>query len=158
MVRYAREVIAAEVSGKAAPPSPDFGPPHPVFVTIEKNNRVLGCRGTLETHKASLADEIGSAARSACAHDPRYRPLRQNGLEGFLVTVTVVDRLESLDSVQNLQPSDGLVLSAGSKQGIVLPWEGKDPAIRLKWAYQKAGVPVGSGARLLRMTAERWRG
>jgi hypothetical protein len=40
----------------------------------------------------------------------------------------------------------------------VLPWEGKDPRIRLKWAYQKAGVAIGASANLYRLTATRFRG
>lgn len=74
------------------------------------------------------------------------------------VTVTVVDRLEPLSAISDLAPADGLVLRAGSKVGIVLPWEGKDPKIRLGWAYKKAGLPANSSATLERMIARRARG
>jgi AMMECR1 domain-containing protein len=154
----ARDVIESEVRKTPPPKIPDLGRPRPVFVTIERDNKVLGCRGSLATRKGSLGDEVAEAARSACAHDPRYRPVRERDLDRFLVTVTLVDRLDPIDNMASLQPEDGLVLTAGSRSGIVLPWEGKDPATRLRWAYQKAGVPVGSPAKLSRMVAERWRG
>ncbi|WP_227624996.1 AMMECR1 domain-containing protein [Fimbriimonas ginsengisoli] len=158
MVRFAREIVQAEVRHAAPPPMRDFGRASPVFVTIERNGQILGCRGSLAPRRATLAEELVDTARGAAAHDPRYRPVREQDLNGFLVTVTVVDRLEPISDAHGIRPEDGLVLSSGSKKGVVLPWEGKDPALRLKWAYQKAGVPVGSAVTLQRMVAERWRG
>jgi len=158
LVRFARATVTAQVTGTPAVKVPAFGSAKPVFVTIERHGAILGCRGSVMTHRTTLGDEISDAARSACAHDPRYRPLTRSDVQDFLVTVTVVDHLEAISSVQGLRPADGLVLTSGTRTGIVLPWEGKDPEVRLRWAYQKAGVPLGSAARLEKMTAERWRG
>ena len=133
-------------------------PSRPVFVTIELGGRVVGCRGTLEVRKASLQQEVEEDARAACAHDPRYRPLSASDLPKILVTVTVIDRLQPVSSVDGLGPEDGLVLKADGKTGVVLPWEGKDPRTRLKWAYRKAGVAEGASATLFRMVARRDRG
>ena len=74
------------------------------------------------------------------------------------VTVTVVDRLESIKNVSRLSPKDGLVLQSGDRIGVVLPWEGKDPKVRLEWAYRKAGVKQGERVNLHLMVAERYRG
>jgi hypothetical protein len=40
----------------------------------------------------------------------------------------------------------------------VLPFEGKDPKVRLTWAYRKAGVAENVACNLQRMFAERFRG
>ena len=74
------------------------------------------------------------------------------------MTVTLIERLEPLTDLATLRPGDGLVLTAGSRTGIVLPWEGRDPKTRLDWAYRKAGVVRGASVRLQRLIAPRYRG
>lgn len=157
LISLARSAVEAEVQGKPTQTSGKT-PPRPVFVTIEIDGQVRGCRGDLRTRAKSLEEEVVLAARSAAAHDPRYRPLTPKDLKRYLVTVTVVGRLEPLGTIAMLTPEEGLVLKAGSRTGIVLPWEGKDPATRLKWAYRKAGVAEGSAVSLQKLIAERFRG
>jgi len=163
LIALARATVQAVVACCALPPLPPSGvrtPAEGVFVTIERNNVVLGCRGTLRLHCRSLEEEVAEAARSAAGSDPRYRPLTRADLKDFLVTVTIIERLEPMErgAVASLRPDDGLVLTAGGRTGVVLPYEGKDPAVRLRWAYRKAGVTEGAACTLLRMTAERFRG
>jgi AMMECR1 domain-containing protein len=100
-------------------------------------------------------------ARSAAAFDPRYRPLTRDDLRDFLVTVTIIERLEPMEksAIGSLTPEHGLVLkTTGGKTGVVLPFEGKDPKVRLTWAYRKAGVAENVACNLQRMFAERFRG
>jgi hypothetical protein len=127
-------------------------------VTIERDGRVLGCRGSLEARTGSLEAEVVLAAQAAAVHDPRYRRLTPADTQRFLVTVTIMDRLEPIRDVSGLTPSAGLVLRSGGRCGVVLPWEGKDPAVRLRWAYTKAGETQGASVQLFRMIAERYRG
>jgi len=158
LIQLAKQTVEAEVAGTAIPTPVTRSEVHPVFVTIEKNGKVLGCRGGLESRTTSLEDEVILAARGAAAHDPKYKPLARTDLSGILVTITIVTGTRPIPSVQGLEPSDGLVLRHGDRIGIVLPWEGKDPNVRLMWAYQKAGVPVGASAELWRLVATRSRG
>ena len=165
LIRLARAAVRAEVTGTPLPPlvqHASAASARPVFVTIERgsNGAVIGCRGSLVCRERSLQDEIVRAARAACAHDPRYRPLSPRDLADFRVTVTIIERLVPLEPAQvhTLAPGDGLVLQSGARTGVVLPWEGKDPRIRLGWAYKKAGVPVGAACSLQRMIARRFRG
>jgi hypothetical protein len=158
LVRLARQAVVAEVGGKTPPHPATSTPARPVFVTIEKKGRILGCRGSLETRTPSLESEVVEAARAAAKHDPRYSPLKRADLDGFLVTVTVVERRDPVETVAGLRPEDGLVLTSGGRTGVVLPWEGKDPEVRLTWAYRKAGVKQGAQVRLYRLIAERCRG
>ena len=156
-IEIARKAVVAAVQGSVFSPKGN-GKPVPVFVTIERKGAVIGCRGSLKPRSASLEQGIADAARSAAQHDPRYRPLQSGDLKEFLVTVTLVQRLEPLRNVSGLTREDGLVLTQGSKVGIVLPWEGKDPKVRLSWAYRKAGVLEGSDCKLERLVAVRFRG
>lgn len=164
LIAIARAAVVREVTGNTPPvASVDAArklPSQGVFVTIERRGIVVGCRGTLQPQTQNLADEIASAAEAAAGHDPRYRPLTPADLRDFKVTVTLVDRLEPLTAsqIRTLSPSEGLVLISGTRTGIVLPWEGKDPETRLRWAYQKAAVTEGSSCTLKRLIARRFRG
>jgi AMMECR1 domain-containing protein len=158
LIPLARQAVEAEVKGQQPPQPSTNTPSRGVFVTIEKDGKILGCRGSLTPLENSLEAEIIRAARGAAKHDPRYRPVGPKDLSGYLVTVTVVQDSRPIDNVDGLQPSEGLVLKCGDKTGVVLPWEGKDPNTRLEWAYKKAGVPRGSPVSLFKLIAERERG
>jgi MEMO1 family protein len=163
LVTLARQAVEAEVRRKplTLPPVAQRSPVKPVFVTIERRGQVIGCRGTLRAICRSLEEEIVESARSAAGRDPRYRPLTPDDLKEFLVTVTIVERLETIsrDAALRLTPDEGLVLTTpGGKTGVVLPWEGKDPRVRLTWAYRKAGIPENAACTLQRLIGERHRG
>jgi len=158
LIDLARSAVCAEVEGKSLPTPSTKTTVHPVFVTIETKGRVIGCRGDLQARGRTLEDEVIISARAAAKHDPRYRPLTTKDLSDVQVTVTIVDHIQPLDHITDLTPAEGLVLKSGSHIGIVLPWEGKDPSIRLQRAYKKAGVAPGSACQLHRLAAERFRG
>jgi hypothetical protein len=147
LIRLARAAVRAEVTGAPLPPSVRHAPAvpaaRPVFVTIERgsNGAVIGCRGALICRERSLQDEVVRAARAAASHDPRYRPLTPGDLTDFRVTVTIIERLVPLEPAQvhTLAPNDGLVLQAGARTGVVLPWEGKDPRSSARLGLQKGG-------------------
>ena len=160
LIALAREAVTREVLHQSPPATSDGEAPKPVFVTIERSGKILGCRGTLRTTQSSLEREVVRAARSASVGDPRYRPLSPSDLIGFRVTVSVVEAQTplSMGDLDSLSPEDGLVLQSGERFGIVLPFEGRDPQIRLGWAWKKAGVAPGSPCRLFRLKAQRFRG
>lgn len=160
LVEMAREAVRCEVLGKQPPQPRGNDRVMPVFVTVERHGQVLGCRGSLQPREGSLQQEIIRAARAAARHDPRYKPLSVSDLKTFSVTVTLIERLTplSLAEVDSLRPEEGLVLQSGERFGIVLPWEGKAPRVRLSWAYRKAGVAQSASGRLFRLQAQRFRG
>jgi len=160
LIALARDSVARAVR-RQAPPSTHGGEASlPVFVTIERGGKVVGCRGVLRPTQSSLEREVAHAARSAAAHDPRYQPLSPADLKDFRVTVSVVEAQTPLEmsEVDSLAPEDGLVLQSGERVGIVLPFEGSNPRTRLGWAWKKAGVAPGSPCRLWRLQAQRFRG
>ena len=158
MIPLARQAVESEVNGKAAPRPTASSLVRAVFVTIERNGKILGCRGSLVPLESTLEQEVIHEARAAADHDPRYRPIQPADLANYLVTVTVVRDMQPIENVRDLTPSEGLVLKCGDKTGVVLPWEGKNPDIRLDWAYKKAGVSKGSAVTLYKLIAERERG
>lgn len=158
LIRYAHQVVASEVRRTPSPPIENLGQVAPVFITLEVDGVIRGCRGSLTVRTASLAAEIAEAARSATRNDPRYKPLVAKELDRLKITVTLVERLEPIEWPDYLSPEHGLVFRSGSKVGVVLPWEGKDPEVRRTWAYRKAGVPVGSPGSFWRMSGQRFRG
>lgn len=156
LLDLAEKAVEAAASGRPSPKVVAKAKPRPVFVTIERGGKVLGCRGSLRVRTSSLEEEVVQAATAAALHDPRHARLRSKDIRGSRVTVTVVNELQPLTSVEDLAQSDGLVLMSGEKVGVVLPWEGRDPRIRLEWAYRKAGISQGSAAILYLMKAERY--
>ena len=160
LIALARDAVKREVLHQKPPTPTSSEAPLPVFVTIERHGQILGCRGVLRPTQSSLQREIVRAARSAASSDPRYRPLSPADLNGFQVTVSVVERQTPLEisELGSLSPEDGLVLQSGERVGIVLPFEGRDPQTRLRWAWKKAGLSPGSPVRLFRLQAQRFRG
>ncbi|RYG62416.1 AMMECR1 domain-containing protein, partial [bacterium] len=76
LIALARRAVSAEVRGEPAPSSlSGRTPARPVFVTVEIDGLVRGCRGDLRTRARSLEEEVVLAARGAAAHDPKFRPL-----------------------------------------------------------------------------------
>ncbi|MBC8101333.1 MAG: AMMECR1 domain-containing protein [Cytophagales bacterium] len=163
LIAIARAAVVEEVTGvpeDSRPLPPRETTPQGIFVTVERKGTVIGCRGGLGIRGRTLQEEITRAARAAAGHDPRYRPMTPADLRDFKVTVTLVDSLEPLAAgqIRTLSPGEGLVLTAGTRTGVVLPWEGKEPIVRLRWAYRKAGIAPGSPCTLRRMIARRYRG
>ncbi|PQV63079.1 AMMECR1 domain-containing protein [Abditibacterium utsteinense] len=160
LVKLARLSVESGVRGVALPRVESGERARPVFVTIERNGQVIGCRGGLRPRAQSLEAEVVLAARSAATTDPRYRPLTVADLKNFRVTVTIIEAQIPLDAagIASLGREDGLVLRAGNRIGVVLPWEGSDPRTRLAWAYKKSGVSRGARCQLFRLKAERFAG
>lgn len=159
LVKIARLGIESEVRKTQVPPFLNANTPAKgVFVTIEADGKILGCRGDLAPRAGSLELEVLTEARAAAAHDPRYKPLTPRQLAHYRVTITIVERLEPLPDFGSLQPGDGLVFESGDAKGVVLPWEGKDPRTRLIWARRKAGVPRDAHGRMFRLVGERFQG
>ncbi len=156
MARFTYDVVDALVHSREIPKPTTKTSAHGVFVTIESAGIILGCRGSVDASQSSLEEEIIKAARSASLFDPRYKRV-VIGDRKFAVTLTIVDRLEPMQSVLRLSPADGIVLTSGQGTGVVLPYEGRDPDTRLKWAYQKASTPFGSAVTLQRLIASRYR-
>jgi len=157
MAKLARRSVFDSLSKDYHPQKTGRLRPAGAFVTIEKDGVVYGCRGYLTSPHPTLEQTVDAAAHLAARKDPRYGPVRLGASDRWRVTVTIVDALKPCQNVVELQPSEGLVLTQGTKIGVVLPFEGRDPKARLKWAYTKAGAKYMSSAKLQILIGRRCR-
>jgi AMMECR1 domain-containing protein len=131
-----------------------------VFVTVENRWKIAprGCRGTLQPSTPTLADEIIRNSIAACSRDRRVPPLRLAELPQSLISLTVVLRVGPLQSIiEHDADNNGLIAQSGGHIGIVLPYEGRDAALQLKWAKRKAGLPDSAPVQLSELIAVRFR-
>lgn len=101
------------------------------FVTLNKNNILRGCIGSLQPEK-TLFDDLYANAKSAAFKDRRFQVLQKDELSGLEIEVSVLGQartiayhsLSSLKS-QIKQGKDGIVLQQGNKRATFLPqvWE-----------------------------------
>jgi len=128
-----------------------------VFVTLELDGRVRGCRGTLSPITPSLIDEVRRNAVAAATNDRRFPRLRAADLARARISITVVTDLAPAGPIiDDLAFDEGLVVRCGDKVGVVLPYEGRDPRTRLDWGYRKAGVTARDACDIFRMRAIRF--
>ncbi len=163
LLKYLRRRLQEMVAGNA----PRHPPPRDVpevwrqagglFVTLEVGNRVRGCSGSLYPRLPERWQEAEFALQHAL-RDSRYRPIREQELRRVRISVTVVVALEPVGSAEQVGGTEyGLVLrSPRGRVGVVLPYEGRRPHERLRWAYRKAGVPEGSPVQIYRLRAHRF--
>ncbi len=102
------------------------------FVTLDKNQNLRGCIGSIIAHQP-LIDDIIHNAQSAAFSDPRFNPLRPEEIDDTLsVEVSVLSEPVKIeyrdydDLKSKIVPKkDGLILKYGRYQGTFLPqvWE-----------------------------------
>ncbi|MCL2149849.1 MAG: AmmeMemoRadiSam system protein A [Dehalococcoidia bacterium] len=127
LVQLAKDTIAAYVTeGKtlASPTelTPEMIPRAGVFVSIHKGKDLRGCIGTIEPHKASVAEEIIANAISAATRDPRFDPITSDELQDLNVSIDVLSAPELVAGVDKLDPKKyGLIVECGYRRGLLLP-------------------------------------
>lgn len=120
------------------------------FVTLQEQNQLRGCIGSLEPRRPLVKD----VAENACAAgftDPRFPPLQARELRQLDIHISVLSVPEPLlvnseqDLLHQLRPNiDGLILKKGGKRGTFLPtvWESlTDPETFVRKLKEKAGLP-----------------
>jgi len=97
------------------------------FVTLERDDELLGCIGSLEPQRALWRDVVHNA-RGAAFDDPRFPALAGDAWDGVSVEVSILSPLEEIpaagadDVASRLRPGvDGLVLVAEGRRGTFLP-------------------------------------
>ncbi|MDO8453276.1 MAG: AmmeMemoRadiSam system protein A, partial [Sulfurimonas sp.] len=102
-----------------------------VFVTLNYDNQLRGCIGSIIPHRTLLDDVLHNAV-SAAFGDPRFTPLSSRELGNLTLEVSVLSEPTILeykdydDLLKKVRPFvDGLILKHGSYQGTFLPqvWE-----------------------------------
>jgi AmmeMemoRadiSam system protein A len=139
------------------------------FVTLTHQDKLRGCIGTLEAHRA-LGEDVKANAVAAAFRDPRFEPLTRIELDAITVEISVLSPLETVafrdenDALAQLRPAvDGVIFEYGHHRSTFLPqvWEDfNDPREFLGHLKYKAGLPPDfwdMTVKLSRYTVARWR-
>lgn len=124
--------------------------PGAAFVTLIRDGRQRGRRGTLDAVRP-LHDDVTANAVEAALRDPCFAPLTAEELADTEIEVSVLSKPEALDTsseaaaLSGIQAGiHGLALRYGHHHGIFLPeaWaEHDDPADLLAHLKYRAGLP-----------------
>lgn len=143
------------------PPNLDeaLKPPMAVFVSIKNGGALRGCIGNLVATRDSLAEEIIHYAGQAAGHDPRFSPVGSEELPRLTISVDVLSPLSPVDDAQHWDTRVfGLVVSAGEKQGVLLPDQPGilRPGDQLRACLKKAGIRPGEAYEMFNFTSRRY--
>jgi uncharacterized protein len=140
--------------------------PRATFVTLQLDNNLRGCIGTLEATRA-LVEDVAHNAYAAAFHDPRFMPLTAAEFADLALHISVLSPPEVMrvDSegellLQLRAGIDGLILEDGRRRGTFLPsvWESlPEPREFLRRLKLKAGLPENYWSKTItvrRYTAE----
>ncbi|HEY3834892.1 MAG TPA: AmmeMemoRadiSam system protein A [Acidimicrobiia bacterium] len=142
---------------------PVLGEPGAVFVTLLRDERLLGCVGSLHPVE-SLAHAVHRAALQAAFADPRLPAVTPADFEAMTIKISVLSALEEIavasyrELLAEARPGvDGLVIEAGAHRATLLPsvWEQCGDANQfLDALWAKAGLAAFAWPRGL--SAERY--
>ena len=97
------------------------------FVTLNLNNQLRGCIGTLAAFQPLVTD-VSDHAYAAAFKDPRFPPLAENEFEKLEIHISVltksiaIDFSDEEDLLRQLQPGiDGLILQEDFHKATFLP-------------------------------------
>jgi AmmeMemoRadiSam system protein A len=120
------------------------------FVTLEKNQQLRGCIGTLKAIQL-LVEDVVNNAYAAAFKDPRFPALERHELEYLEVHISILSPSEPLyfsceqDLLTQLRPNiDGLILKTDTHRATFLPivWQSlPEPEKFLAHLKLKAGLP-----------------
>ena len=138
------------------------------FVTLMQQNQLRGCIGTLQAHRALIAD-VRANAVAAAFRDPRFKPLAKHEFDAIRVEVSVLSVVASVscrdedDALAQVRPGiDGVIFEYGHHRSTFLPqvWENfSDPRLFFGHLKRKAGLPPDfwdPAVKLSRYTVSKW--
>lgn len=142
-----------KVRAPAMPDVAQFPPPllapEATFVTLQHDNRLRGCIGSLIPRRPLIAD-VAANAFAAAFQDRRFKPLTAAEFTTVTIKISLLSRPTALpvdseqDLVSKLRPGvDGLLLHHGAARGVFLPavWESiREPAEFVRRLKAKAGL------------------
>lgn len=126
--------------------------PSGAFVTLHTpDGELRGCIGTIQP-VAPLCQAVASNAVNAAFRDPRFFPLEREELPGIHIEISVMSPIEVVTDVDAIEVGrDGLIISRGSRAGLLLPQVAAD----YRWDREtflaqtctKAGLPTDAWRR-----------
>ncbi|GAB6067470.1 hypothetical protein JCM13664_07880 [Methylothermus subterraneus] len=125
--------------------------PRASFVTLEQQERLRGCIGSLIPRRP-LAEDVVANAFAAAFSDPRFPPVRLEEIADLSIHISILSPLEFIpcaseaELIAQLCPRiDGLVLEERHRRATFLPavWDAlPEPRDFLAQLKMKAGLPA----------------
>ena len=95
--------------------------PQGCFVTIKRNGALRGCIGNFNSDKP-LYLLVQEMAVSAAIRDPRFYPMKEDDLSGFLLEISVLSPLTRISAPEEVVVgTHGLYLEKNFSRGVLLP-------------------------------------
>lgn len=163
LLRVAHEVIEAAVNDRevdTTPPTDHLAQPRGAFTTLHARGQLRGCVGyVMPVH--SLYRTVAETALAAAFHDTRFFPVTREEAPRLEIEISVLSPLQAIEADDIEIGRHGLVVTFGSRRGLLLPQVpteyGWDLKTFLEQTCQKAGLPCDAwerGATLEGFTAE----
>jgi uncharacterized protein len=149
LLQVARDSIAAQLTGKTAPPAQTASPVlrelRGAFVSLHRQGQLRGCIGYIEALKP-LLETVREMAPAAAFQDPRFRPLQAGELPDLEIEISVLSPLHLIKDPDEIEVGrHGLYIVRGINRGLLLPqvatqyhW---DRLTFLEQTCNKAGLP-----------------
>jgi AMMECR1 domain-containing protein len=126
-----------------------------VFVTLSRQGHSRACWGSIYPKYTSVEESTVYATLGALTKEYRYKPISATEWPTLKPQVTVIRAIEPIDGLQGQNPlSDGLMVRAGGRSGVILPGEARDAHYQLVQCKVKAGIRPGESYQLYRMVAD----
>lgn len=157
LLSIARASIESALNGErarvdASSLDPELTRPAGAFVTLHTPGGDLrGCIGTIQP-VAPLYQAVSSNAVNAAFRDPRFHPLEREELPELHIEISVMSPIEEVTDTGTIEVGrDGLIISRGSRAGLLLPQVatdyGWDRETFLAQTCTKAGLPTDAWRR-----------
>ena len=126
------------------------------FVTLNRNDQLRGCIGSIYPTKPLILDLIDNA-KNAAFHDPRFMPLAQEEFKNLDITISLLTSIERInfkdekDLLSKIYPH-GIIIAERDKRAVYLPevWEQlPERDVFLDSLKEKAGLPPNYFSRFL---------
>ena len=171
LIPIARSAIAAKLGKRhlADEEATWLREPGACFITLTQSEKLRGCIGTLQAHRA-LVEDVKANAIAAAFHDPRFKPLSESELDAVELEISLLSTLEAIDfsdeqhALGKLRVGvDGVVFEYGHHKSTFLPqvWDSfSEPSEFMAHLKHKAGLPPDfwdAEVKLYRYTVAKWR-
>jgi AmmeMemoRadiSam system protein A len=118
--RAIAEAVSLQKSTEEISPGGVFAEKRGVFVTLHRLGRLRGCIGVVDAFEP-LGESIARCAANAALHDPRFSPVRADELPELEIELSLLSSLEPILPEKIEIGKHGLLISQGSKRGLLLP-------------------------------------
>jgi AmmeMemoRadiSam system protein A len=149
LLKAARGAVFAHLAGLPSPHEPPGCPEAAgVFVSVYARDGLRGCTGVLDS-RLGVGRAVMECAVSAATADPRFAPIAADDLLEVTFEISVLDPPGPMGQSAAIQLGrHGIIVSSGSRRGLLLPRVAIDHAMSvdqlLDAACRKAALPPGA--------------